>query len=236
MLVSVKQGWEQIAKKLKSISDNFKWEKCIICKEDWSKLPENKICPDCEKEKKSAKHRELVEEEKRKQLTFENFKITKDNEEIYNLVKSFLSNENGIYLYGKAGRGKTHLLLACYNKLKDSGKSVKFIIVPNLLIDIRKTYAHINTEDTTEADILNSCVEPEYLFLDELREKGEFCFQILFVILNQREAQHKNKIFITSNYPLKDIAKLDDRISSRITGMCSQKNIKELTGKDWRIK
>jgi len=236
MLTSVKQDWGPIAKKLKSISDNFKWEKCIICEEDWSKLPEDKICIDCKKEKKSAEHRKIVEEEKRKQLTFDNFEITKDNEEIYNLVKSFPSNENGIYLYGKAGRGKTHLLLACYNKLKELGKSVKFVIVPNLLIDIRKTYARINVNDTTEADILNSCIEPEYLFLDELREKGEFCFQILFVILNQRETEHKKKIFITSNYPLKDIAKLDDRISSRIIGMCTLKNIIELTGKDWRIK
>lgn len=235
MLTSVKQGWEPIAKKLKSMSDNLKWEICPLCKEKWSRLPDG-ICPDCEKEKRSDEYKKLIEEERRKQLTFDNFEITKDNEEIYNLAKNFISSENGIYLYGKAGRGKTHLLLACYNKLKDLGKSVKFVIIPNLLIDIRKTYAHIDTEDTTEADILNACVEPEYLFLDELREKGEFCFQILFVILNQREAKHKNKIFITSNYEVKDIAKLDDRISSRITGMCSLKNIRELTGKDWRVK
>lgn len=90
--------------------------------------------------------------------------------------------------------------------------------------------------DTTEKDILDSCVESEYLFLDELREKSEFCFQVLFVILNQREMKHKNKTFITSNYELEEIAKRDDRISSRIVGMCTKNNIQEMTGIDWRIK
>ena len=61
----------------------------------------------------------------------------------------------------------------------------------------------------------------------------DFVRQTLYYIVNERE-QNELPIIVTSNYTLKDLAaKFDERISSRLAGMCKQV---KLTGTDRRVK
>ncbi len=220
--------------KFKNTHDNAEWIACKICGEEWTKI--GKVCPDCIEIKQSKEYEQVLEEQRRREKTFANFKVTRNNNEGHKAAQEFFNDDKGLYFYGFAGRGKTHLAKACYNRLRDESKNVVFIVIPELLMQIRKTYAHLDVNDTTERELIDKCVDAEYLILDELREKTDFCMGVLFLILNGREHKSNNKVIITSNYKIEEIAKEEDRVASRILGMCGKSNVIEVRGKDWRVK
>lgn len=157
--------------------------------------------------------------------TFKNFKINSNNKEAFNKSKEFLSNNRGLFLFGSAGSGKSHLAKAAYNELKKK-YSCKFISMPELLLEIRETFRSKSSE---LAVIDYYTDEQEYLFLDDLgAEKiSEYSVQTVYLILSRWErrfeTKEKSKLFITSNYDLDTISKperMGDRISSRIVGTC----------------
>lgn len=227
-------GLQQMMKKSKNTLETTDWIKCTICGEEWSKI--GKVCPDCIKIRQSKEYEQILEEQRRKEKTFENFRVTQNNNVAYKAAEEFFNDDRGLYFYGNVGRGKSHLAKACNNRLRDEGKNVVFMIIPDLLVKIRKTYAHVDANDTTERELIDKCVNADYLILDELREKTDFCMSILFLILNGRENRNNSKIIITSNYDTKEIAKAEDRVASRILGMCGKSNVIEVRGKDWRVK
>lgn len=61
-------------------------------------------------------------------ISFNNFFVGK-NQELVNYLKSAVDNESGIiYLWGRAGTGKSHLLSAVSNQARDKGKQI--LILP----------------------------------------------------------------------------------------------------------
>jgi len=77
-------------------------------------------------------------------------------------------------------------------------------------------------------------IEGDVLFLDDLgaEKMTDFVRQSLYAIINYRE-QHELPTIITSNYNLSNISgKIDDRIASRIAGMCE---VIEIKGNDRRL-
>lgn len=204
----------------------IKWIKCSKCGEEYSKLL-NKICIDC------IPKIEIDTQEEYKDKTFENFEQTVRSENAFLKAEEFVENDRGLYLWGLRGRGKTHLAYAAYKKINKKSES-RFINAAELLLEIRNTF-NLHSEDT-EKDIIDKYSEAEYLFIDDLGAEKitDYSLQTIYLILERREKFNKNKIFITSEISLKDIAvNLNDRIASRIAGMCERV---EIQGIDWRTK
>jgi len=212
------------------------WLKCSVCKDDYNRLF-NGICWYCRDKLREEEIKEIVSGQSYKNKTLNNFVQNDKNRQSYDKVIQFLGNDSGLYLWGLRGRGKTHLLYATCKAIKDYGKTVKFVNVPELLLEIRSTF-NLQSE-TTEKDVVNKYCKSEYLFLDDLgvEKITDFSLQAIYLILDRREKEGKRKVFITSEKSIKEIAiNLNDRIASRIIGMCGKENIVELKDKDWRIK
>lgn len=144
-----------------------------------------------------------------------------------------------MFITGPRGTGKTHLLVALlrkymplYFKTNDTIEyQPKFITVPELMLKFKSTF---NRKDDSEQEVLNNHSKATMLFLDDLgvEKVSDWSIQMLYLLIDRRYRDMK-RTFISSNLSLNDIAeKLDDRIASRIVGMC---NILKLTGKDRRL-
>jgi len=141
---------------------------------------------------------------------------------------------NSLFITGDRGVGKTHLLAAVMREVFLSGlEDLFFIPVTELLLKIRSTFQKDSAED--EEGILKKFGSIEFLFLDDLgvEKTTEWALQTLYVLIDRRYREMK-KTFITSNLTLDELStKLDDRITSRIAGMCE---VVVMKGKDRRIK
>jgi DNA replication protein DnaC len=95
-----------------------------------------------------------------------------------------------------------------------------FVAVPELLLSLRESYSK---NDTSEGEIISKYTEGSLLVLDDLgaEKSTEWSINILYIIIDRRYRDEK-KTIITSNLSLDELAdKLDDRIASRIAGMCT---------------
>lgn len=173
---------------------------------------------------------------------FVNAKIT-DFPAVY---KDLYKSKEGLFLHGARGTGKTHLMAALAREIilkaptlqdsqnfyRDDRYTPVFVSTPELLMRIRACY---NNDDISEEELLDRYSRKEILMLDDLgaEKPTEWVLQTLYLIIDRRY-RHMKKTIISSNYTLDQIAKrLDDRISSRIAGMCQVIQIK---GKDRRLK
>ena len=149
-------------------------------------------------------------------------------------------NENtGLYLYGPTGTGKT--VYAC-SYLLDINKYARannlsfgpyvFTTFLDLLTKIKGAF----NGNGSEIEIVNEYCSAGVLVLDDIgvEKVSEWTLQTLQTIINHRY-NHMKITIITSNLDLNALSKSlnDDRIPSRICGMCS---IKKFTGKDFRVK
>jgi DNA replication protein DnaC len=173
-------------------------------------------------------------------LMFINSKLT-DFPEVYRTFKG-----ESLFISGGSGCGKTRLAVAFMREqLSEVTYEVSegvqprlikntvpiFISVPNLFFKIKQAYSG---GEETEADIINKYTEVNFLILDDFgaEKASDWSLQILYIIIDRRYGELK-KTIITSNLSLDELAaRLDDRITSRIAGMCE---IVKLTGKDRRL-
>lgn len=134
-----------------------------------------------------------------------------------------------------------------------------FITVPELLLNIRECFNPAkkpkirydqrgwdivegcetlfgSPSELTEKELINYYTNTPFLILDDLgiEKVSDWTLQTLYLILNRRyEESDERFTIITSNLGLDAISKkLDDRIGSRINGMCK---ILSLKGKDRRL-
>jgi len=215
-------------------------------------------CKDCyikEEEKKEKVQHDKWENERfslyglspiNKTMTFENFKTNDKNKKIYDFILKYSDTLNGnIFLTGRCGNGKTHLASALAMKLFTTkylihkepdyweGKKFKFVVIPQLLLEIRDTFK--KDSEYSELDIIERYTETPFLFLDDFgAEKiSEWTLEAIFLLLDTRIRDMK-PFFITSNLSISEIGqRFNDRIASRIAGECS---ILELTDIDHRLK
>ncbi|MDZ4228389.1 MAG: AAA family ATPase [Candidatus Levybacteria bacterium] len=161
----------------------------------------------------------------------------------------------GYFLHGPRGTGKTHLMSAimkdmilnaelsvgyesCSNEERTKipyyfkpDEYPLFITVPNLLLKIRSCFGD---DSVSEEDLIDEYCKVSVLFLDDLgtEKVSDWVLQTLYLIIDYRYGEMK-KTIISSNYNLDQIAnRLDDRIASRIAGMCK---VFEISGADRRI-
>ena len=170
-----------------------------------------------------------------------------------NSIQKQVAGEEGFFITGPRGTGKTHLVSAIAGNIiknlsphisKDhdgkiyysmpKSKSYPLLVnIPKLLMRIKGTFNSDYGIDSEES-ILNKICSVPVLLLDDIgaEKASEWVKQTLYLIIDSRYGDMK-KTYVTSNLTLNQISnQLDDRISSRIAGMT---NTIRMQGKDRRL-
>lgn len=166
--------------------------------------------------------------------TFENFN-TGTQAHAFEFAKRFVENygkgaeSKGLYFWGMAGSGKTHLSAAIGNALVDH-EGVRFITVPELLLLIKKTFDKPGIDET-----FDRLSKTKLLIMDDLgsEKPTEWVQETLFVLIDRRYTHFLPTIF-TSNFSLDALQeRLGYRLASRIAEMC---DVVEMKPVDYRIR
>jgi len=183
--------------------------------------------------------------ERLKRVSFENFQLRKGTENVFHEAKRFADQfetiEQGLFLYGGVGNGKSHLAAAIHHDLERRGYVCLFLDVAQLFNLAKGTFKSSSKVSLT--DIINAAVDCDLLTLDEIGSgyltETEFN-DILFPIINGRSGKLTN---YTSNLNLKRLKNwfaagkngepldTDGRLLDRILGSC---NIHENLGSSKR--
>uniref|UniRef100_UPI0028DCCB39 ATP-binding protein n=1 Tax=uncultured Selenomonas sp. TaxID=159275 RepID=UPI0028DCCB39 len=177
--------------------------------------------------------------------TFADYTVMAANKDAVDAAHMMVADEiKGLFLHGEKGTGKTKLAAIIANERARAGSPVLFASVPDLMADIRASFASGGTSEAVQT-VKNT----PFLVLDDLgaEKMTEWVGEQLFCIVNHRYNEMLPTV-VTSNYsPTRVIAHMatvdgrgnviDDlqgqRIMSRIYGMCERVEIK---GADWRMK
>jgi len=129
-------------------------------------------------------------------------------------------NEVGLLFTGSVGSGKTFLAASIANELLESNFKLLFLIVPDLLDELRATFS--NKSENTEYDLLDIARTVPILILDDLGAHNytEWSRNRIYSILNYRMNEQLPTV-ITTNLDFDEIDHyLGERTCSRLLQMC----------------
>jgi DNA replication protein DnaC len=140
------------------------------------------------------------------------------------------SPDGWLVLLGQTGCGKTHLAAAIANHRLDAGDAVCFANVPDLLDELRATFAPGATERFDAA--FNRLREVPLLILDDLgaQQSSPWAEEKLYQMLNHRHLGRMATV-ITTNC---ELSKMEPRIASRLADL-QVSNVHEITAPDFRL-
>lgn len=122
----------------------------------------------------------------------------------------------GILFTGPVGSGKTYLAASIANELMAANRKLLFLVVPDLLDELRATYK----TELNELDLLDSARTIPILILDDLGAHNytDWTRNRLYSIINYRLNEHLPTV-ITSNLSLEE---MEDYIGVRTTSRIIQ--------------
>lgn len=210
------------------------WLKCSVCGEEYSRLVGG-VCPPCQSVSELEMARNETEKERiiemmgqkgYEQFTFDKFKTSQENAMAFDKCRSFDPSKSSLYLWGSAGSGKTHLAGAIVRGVK-GGVMLKSTSL------VRWFRLRDPRDEEREIERLASV---QVLVVDDLgvQKDSEHALSVLYEIIDRRDMNLRHGLVITSNLSLDVMAKKmgDDRIVSRIAGLC---DVVEIKGKDMRV-
>jgi len=115
------------------------------------------------------------------------------------LGPELVSEGRNLILFGKAGRGKTHLAIAIAYRAIQNGFTASFVTAAHLIDDL--SAASRRGELRTS---LTTYVQPHVLVVDEIGylTHGADAANVLFHVVNERHQKKKPMIFTTNKSPL----------------------------------
>lgn len=151
------------------------------------------------------------------------------------------------FFWGDFGRGKSAIAAAlAWRFLEETGESVLWRTVPDLLEEVRQTYQRPRDDDApaglSEYELVSRYTSVGLLALDDLgaerlKQTGpdSWAAEVLFRVINRRHGDQRPTVF-TANITLGEVAeRIGERTAWRIAEMCNRRaNEIELTGKNLR--
>lgn len=139
--------------------------------------------------------------------TFESFEVpTKSQQQVKTLSERYVVSfeqvkdreKNSLFFFGNCGCGKTHLVCAIANALREKGVRCTFTTFEDLLLKLRDSYSKEGSSDMAIRDIYK---KTPLLILDDLaKEKAtEFSTSVLFDLVNCRY-ENMLPMIITANH------------------------------------
>ncbi len=157
-------------------------------------------------------------------LTFDNFIVGNENKFAYaaalavandpgNLKKSD-DSFNPLFIYGRSGLGKTHLMSAIANKIRSDNPNakIKYIKAEDFMNDLMKAL-----EEKKMEQFRTKYRELDAFFVDDIQfigDKKEFLMEEFFYTFETLH-QAKKQIVLTSDRSPKDMVTLTDRLRTR---------------------
>lgn len=125
-------------------------------------------------------------------------------------IQLCLAGGYGMYIYGKCGCGKTHLVACLINDITKKGIPTLFTSFGEIIREIKKTFCN---KTITESELLNKISKVPLLVIDDLGTErmvidGEDSYlqEKAYEIVNKRYNAQKSTIF-TSNYTMPQLYK-----------------------------
>lgn len=140
----------------------------------------------------------------------------RDSKMFVEKFEQFETKGMGLYIYSTCrGSGKTRLASTITNELTERDIRVRFESANNILTEIQKSW---NSQDMTEATILNRFMEPKVLVIDDFgaRSGRDWIDEKYLMIIDSRYQKNKITIF-TSNFEIEKLPFNDMRIIDRLS-------------------
>lgn len=156
-----------------------------------------------------------------KEYTFSNFVIGDSNKLAAMACMAVAEQPGDIYnplfIHSRPGLGKTHLLNAIGNYLRDKKKDwdVMYVTAENFTNDFIYSIRNNKNADFMKS-FNNKYRNKDVLMIDDVQflEKAEKTQEALFYIFNDLYSKHK-QIIISSDRPIKNLSFFDERLTSR---------------------
>jgi len=141
---------------------------------------------------------DLMQDDAYNHMALQNFKPANEDQEItLQGLKTFQPGTDSICLYGKAGRGKTHLALGVARAAREKGSTVLALKAIDLLTRIKRTYDKKDTE--AEIQIMRVMKQVDLLVIDDLglEKSSEWVLSKFYEIIDHRH-RRRTTIFTTN--------------------------------------
>ncbi len=154
-----------------------------------------------------------------KLYTFDNFVVGKCNREAHAAANAAClyptSINNPLFIYGKSGLGKTHLMHAIANYILDDNPNAKLLYIDSSdLVDLL-----INSlKDNSIEEIKDYIANLDYLLIDDIqRLKQRSGSQEIFFNLYNKLIMDNKHIILSSDMPPEELVGIEDRLVSRFS-------------------
>ena len=160
----------------------------------------------------------LFEDKVKKEYTFDSFVVGKNNREAHAAALSVCyypgKFNNPLFIFGNSGLGKTHLLHAIGNYVKENKADEKVLYIYSedfvtLLIEAMK--------NKTVEDVKEMICSVDYLLIDDIQRLKQSTSQEIFFNMYNKLISDNKQIVITSDIHPTELKGIENRLISRFS-------------------